>query len=95
MNIVADNFDINRRGVEVLKLQFAYATTVNGIGPLGIECINIKMFRPLPTSSSGVKATRISPCGIFFDTSQRGHDFRHACFIIRALKVLPSVVISV
>jgi hypothetical protein len=66
MHVVADNFNGHRRGVEVFKLQLTHAAAVDGIGPLGVKGVDVEMLRAFPTSSSGVKATRISPCGIFF-----------------------------
>ena len=86
MHIVANNFNINRRSVEVFKLQLTYATTVNGIGPLRIECRNVKMLRPFTHLFVRCKGhADITVRNIFLDKhSQCGHDFRHACFIIRA-----------
>ncbi len=86
MHIVADNFDINRRGVEVFKFQLSHATAVNGIGPLRIKCRNVKMLRPFTNLFVRRKGhADITVRNIFLDEHrQRGHDFRHASFIIRA-----------
>ena len=63
-----------------------YATTVNGIGPLRIECRNVKMLRPFTHLFVRRKGhADITVRNIFLDKhSQCGHDFGHACFIIRA-----------
>lgn len=54
-------------------------------------------FAPLPTSSSGVKATRISPCGMFFCCNTASAVMISAIPALSSApnKVLPSVVISV
>ena len=84
MNIVTDNFDIDRRGVEVFKLQFAYATTINSVSPAGIEGVNIKMFRPFAHFFiRGKGDANITMRNVFLlQYRQRGHDFCNTCFVI-------------
>ena len=82
MNIVTDNFDIDRCGVEVFKLQFAYATTGNSVSPAGIEGINIKMFRPFAHFFiRGKGDANITMRHVFLlQYRQRGHDFCNTGF---------------
>ena len=84
VNVIAYNFDIDRRSVEVFKLQFAYATTINGVSPAGIEGVNIKMFRPFAHFFiRGKGDANITMRNVFLlQYRQRGHDFCNTCFVI-------------
>ena len=84
MDVVANDADIDRRRIEVFKLQLAHAATVNGIGPAGIERFNVEMLRPFADlfirgkGHANITVRYI----VVLQHRQRGHDLGHAGFII-------------
>ena len=85
MHVIADDFDIHRSGIEVLKLKFTHAAAVDGIGPFGVKGCYIKVFRPFAHLFVWCKSdANIAMRNIFMlQYRQRGHDFRHTRFVVR------------
>ncbi|CZV20514.1 Uncharacterised protein [Enterobacter hormaechei] len=44
MNVIPDDFDRHRCRVKVFILQFTHAATVDGVGPLRVKRLNVKVF---------------------------------------------------
>ena len=86
VDVITDDFHRHRRGVEVLKLQLANTTAIHGVGPLRAKGLNIEIFRPFAHLFIGRERHADIAVGNVFclQHRQRGHDLRHARFIIRA-----------
>ena len=86
VDVVADNFDSDRRCVEVFILQFPHAAAVNGVGPLSVKRFDIEVFRPFAHFFIRRKGHTDIPVRdvLAFQHRQRGHDFGDASFIISA-----------
>ena len=85
MNVVADNFDGNRRGIEVFILQFTDAAAVDGIGPLRVKGFHVEMFCALSHLFVRRKGHADIPVRDVFALQhrQRGHNFRDTRLVIR------------
>ena len=84
MNVVSDDFDCHGRRVEILELQFPYAATVDGVGPLRVKGIYVEVFCPLADLFIRRKGdTDIPVRDIFlFQHRQRRHDLGNPRFVI-------------
>ena len=85
MNVVADNFDRDGRGIEVFILQFTDAAAVDGIGPLRVKSFHVEVLRALADLFVRRKGhADITMRDIFaLQHRQRGHDLRDTRLVIR------------
>ena len=86
MHIIANDFDSDRRGIEVFKFQLTDPAAIHGVRPAGIKCGDVKVLRAFADFFIRRKGdANIAVRDLFrLQRRQRRHDLCDARFIVGA-----------